>query len=275
MEERRATRRLIQFFAAAYAVSWLVWAPLVAQTRGWTDRQLPVELFIAIGAFGPSLCGILFSFLDEGRPGLRELASRFAWRRDGWPWYLVAVLLTPAIMTATAVIDELFGARGPTLLLRWTFLLNPLLFLGGALNEEIGWRGYALPRLLRLASPLRASLILGVFWALWHAPLFLVRGSSQFEGSPIPYAIIVAGFSVLMTAVHLGTRGSLLAAVLFHASINSTIGMWSFENASLGEMIARVLWVLVPAVVVFRQPARWLARPGAPATAAETIPVAV
>ena len=94
-----------------------------------------------------------------------------------------------------------------------------------SLGEETGWRGYLLPVLLRKFTPLRASGILGLFWALWHLPLFSIPGTPQ---SSIPFGYFAANlvaFSVLYTALFLRTGGSLLPALLLHTTTDVALAM--------------------------------------------------
>jgi membrane protease YdiL (CAAX protease family) len=96
-----------------------------------------------------------------------------------------------------------------------------VLFIGGPLGEEIGWRGYLLPRLMKQNNGLVSSIIVFIFWLVWHLPLFWLPGASQY-GSPIgPYVIYIAAWSILFTWVYMGTSGSLLSALLLHTSINT------------------------------------------------------
>src|SRR3712207_6537622 len=88
------------------------------------------------------------------------------------------------------------------------------------MGEELGWRGYALPRLLARRSALAASLILGLLWGLWHLPTFYVLGAPQ-HGLPISaFLLLTMAYSVLFTWIYLHTRGSVLIATLFHSAIN-------------------------------------------------------
>jgi len=96
-----------------------------------------------------------------------------------------------------------------------------ILIIGGPLGEEIGWRGFLLPQLLKSKNGLLSSAILFVIWFAWHLPLFWLPGASQY-GSPIgPYLLFFAAWSILFTWVYIGTSGSLLSALLLHTSINT------------------------------------------------------
>jgi membrane protease YdiL (CAAX protease family) len=93
---------------------------------------------------------------------------------------------------------------------------------GGPLGEEIGWRGYALPRLAERFGRAQSSVLLGVIWALWHLPVFFIAGMDQ-SGQALPvYILQVTALSVAMAWLYWHTNGSLLLAVLMHTAINQT-----------------------------------------------------
>jgi membrane protease YdiL (CAAX protease family) len=89
-------------------------------------------------------------------------------------------------------------------------------------GEEIGWRGYALPRLSERAGLGPASVVLGVIWAVWHLPLFLVPASDTFGQSFPLFLTEVTAMSVAMAWLYWRTRGSLLLVMLLHAAVNNT-----------------------------------------------------
>jgi membrane protease YdiL (CAAX protease family) len=122
-------------------------------------------------------------------------------------------------------------------------------------GEEVGWRGFALPRLLERQSALQASLVLGLLWGLWHLPTFFIPGTPQ-AGIPIPaHLVYVIALSVLFTWMYLHTRGSLLLATLFHGAVN-TLG---FINPAVDPSLR---WWLIAgvyaaaALVVLRRPSQ-------------------
>lgn len=99
-------------------------------------------------------------------------------------------------------------------------LLGGLIFLG-PVGEEFGWRGYALPRLLTILSPVPASLVLGLAWAPWHLPLVLVEGSFQSNVPFLLFLVSTVGLSVLYTWLYSANAGRLFAVLLFHAASNT------------------------------------------------------
>lgn len=134
------------------------------------------------------------------------------------------------------------------------FFFQQMLF-GSSMGEEPGWRGYALPRLQPQENRLRASLVLGTLWGLWHLPLWLTRGNSAQETYIGWHFLELLATSVLFTWVYNNTQGSLLLALLFHASIGVTALFLS--SAEFHPLIGVALvWGMVVLVVGIFWPKR-------------------
>lgn len=168
--------------------------------------------------FGPTFGACVVLLATEGGASLRRLLSCFRVRRADLPWLGLALLLPLAL---TAPVWLLESAAPASLDFRLT-PLSAVSFVLAALivGEEVGWRGFALPYLLRRQSALAASLIVGIVWAFWHLPNFLLPGFPH-RGLPFPaFVLMVVAYSVLFTWLYRRTAGSLTAAVVFHAAIN-------------------------------------------------------
>ncbi len=237
---------LIAFFALAYALSWWPWL--------WT-RLDPANAPSTILPTGPLLAALIVLPVVGGWPAVKAFLSKIvAWRVD-LRWYLVVLLLPPAITFSSLGLNLLLGATATGVSVpggldfagNFIFIL---LFIG--LGEEPAWRGFALPRLLAKHGALAASLILGLWHALWHITLF---GVEYDLGNLLPWLIGVLSFAVLVTWVWRHTGGSLLLPMLFHTSVNSTA--FPFRWFAGAELIAlwwlfAALWCLAAIVVVWR-----------------------
>ncbi len=277
-----AKHSLVAFFLLAYAISWSLWLPAAAW-QGALPAPAPLVL-VFLGSFGPTLAAILLTAATGGRPGLRDLLGRLRLWRVG-PLAYLPVLLGPAVVVLCAVgLHALLGGAAPGFsdqvpaglplyvvlpALVPIFLLG--LVFGGPLGEEIGWRGYALPRLQTGRSPLRASLILGALWGDWHLPLFWIAGISQAAMPLLPFLLWTVALSICFTQVYDHTRGSLLIAVLFHHAVNFPAGLLILPAGASGAVRPFLLYVeLVCAVAVAVTITSWPARRslgGAPAPA--------
>jgi membrane protease YdiL (CAAX protease family) len=230
---------LVCFFVMAYAFSWIVWSPWVLGEDG--AQVLPpglsvptsaARLLLAAGILaGPSLSAVIMTATTEGRDGVRRLLGRLALWRVGMPWYLFSLLGVPLIMLLGTMIysgnlPNLGALGGPSYLLSYLATYVFVMALGGPLFEEIGWRGFALARMEALHGPLLASVILGVLWALWHLPEFLVPSWAASSGGGgilgITLFIVTAiTFTIVITWVFNNTRASVLLAILVHTSIDA------------------------------------------------------
>ena len=228
---------LTSFFVMAYAFSWIVWSPWVLGKDG--AGVLPIQIPQTVVGYlnatailcGPTVAALIMTGTIEGRAGVRTLLGRLVLWRVGIRWYLFALVGVPLIMVVGTMIysGELpkLGALGGLSFLP-SYLLSFLLVvvLGGPLFEEIGWRGFALPRMEGLHGPLLASLILGVLWALWHLPEFLVPSWAASSGGGgitgiILFTLTALTFTFVITWVFNNTRASILIAILVHASIDT------------------------------------------------------
>jgi membrane protease YdiL (CAAX protease family) len=220
-------RRLVLFFGLAYLISWLLWVPLVASSQNWTSSSPPFLLFY-LGTIGPALAAIILLRFFEGADAVWSLLGKLVLWRVGIKWYLIALLLPASIRLAALGGLYLLGSIGSEFHLRpWHELLGvSLLMLVLVPLEEIGWRGYALPKLQAMYGAFWASIMLGVLWSLWHLPLVWLTGSYQESNSPLEYMIVftvtILPISILFTWLYNHTNGSLVLASLFHAAINIT-----------------------------------------------------
>lgn len=261
---------LSTFFALAYAISWLLWAPLWLPAFG--VHGLPVLPFHhALGALGPIAAAFLVSAMETGWTGPGDLLRRMGLWRGRLIWVAIA-LLAPFALLAFAVVGVSVLA-GENLSLAGfgrsrefpqfstlTFLAYNIVSFG--YGEEVGWRGFALPRLQTRHSALVASLLLTLGWALWHLPLFFYRPgytSMDVFGVAGWFFSLLTG-SVLLTWLYNDSRGSILVVAVFHATVDvaftSSVSSPSVVNAA-GALIT--FWGII--ILVAAGP-RFLSRRG-------------
>ncbi len=232
---------LLCFYVLAFGLAWISWAPLYLSQEGL--KVFPYHTFYqlsGIGTFlGPALASILVTALVSGRAGLRELFSRVLKWRVGLQWYVLA-LLGSAILAFIAAPIGLSLARGQLVtpaevitLFNWNGLpgaIGPLLLhallvflFGGPLGEEIGWRGFALPRMEQVHGPFLGSLIVAALWYLWHVPLIVLYPTYIHNSPPADYlasfAIDIIIFNTYVTFFYNRT-GSVFITMLCHTSVN-------------------------------------------------------
>lgn len=251
---------LISFFVLTYAVAWLLWAPLVI-----FRNQLPGPLGFVLGLLGtlvPSTLGLLFVGLLRGRPGVRRVLRRLVHGRIGLRWYL-AVLALAMLAPLGLGLSILMGGEAPVVdktIFGILFLFAFHIFPGSALGEEIGWRGFALPRMQARQSALKASLVIGILWGSWHLPLWLTGTESHPISLFVPFVVSVIATSVLCTWLYNNTGGSLLIIVLFHAAANLPLTVLFERLGAQPFLIYVALNVLAAAAVVIATGAEHLSR---------------
>jgi membrane protease YdiL (CAAX protease family) len=214
---------LALFFVLSHVISWLVW--------GLGARLADDTVLIWLGSFGPALSAIVVAAASQGRGGLQALLARlFVWR-VGLRWYLATVLLIPVAGSAVAALYVLardlasalpgldyWRSTGWQHVLLWTS--GTLLGTAISVGEELGWRGYALPRLQARYHPLLSSVVLGLLWGLWHVHPWMGQVGL------VDILLFTAGTisaSVIYTWLYNNTGGSVLIACLFHAVYDVTV----------------------------------------------------
>jgi CAAX protease family protein len=234
MSGRIEKHPLVAFFVLAYALSWWGWI----LNAIYPSDMWPTPIF----PFGPALAAVIVTAVMGGKAAVKKLLSRLTQWRVQPMWYAIA-LLFPVVLTVIAVcLNVWLGAAAPSAIQlgRWytIFPAFPIVLLfDGPLGEELGWRGYALPRLLHGPSALAASLFLGVMGAGWHLPLYVTNPSQ------LAYIPLVISAYVVFTWLFNHTRGSVLVAMLYHTSQNA-IGGGFFSAMYSGRNAMRLFWLL-------------------------------
>lgn len=271
--DRAARRRLYAdlgwFMAAAFGFTWLLVgayiyaAPTMSSLLGPMRFGAPA-FFVAV--YAPTLAAILVTAVRYGRTGLTDLFGSLIRSKVGWVWIALSVLGYPALWLVVALIRATFSGELAAFDLRPWLVSLPMVLLGGhvlkdpgALGEELGWRGFALPRILELTDARAASIILGVIWAVWHLPAFFLSSLSQSNVDFGLFVVNVTAFSVLMTWLFVNTRGSVLwAGIVPHMLFNAT------PKAGITPMVWVTVLAAVLVLILGGKHLRGLGRPRAP-----------
>lgn len=197
----------ISFVVIAYGWTW-IFAPLI-------DQNI---LFPLLALFGPAVAAIIVLKTTRGTSGLVELMNRFRMSPALLAWCVLAVLLPFALLFPTWLLHNCLWEATD-------FQLNQLSLLSIIVSvliigEEVGWRGLLLPYLLKQYSPVTSSLMVGIVWAVWHLPNFLIPSFPHYGLPFSAFVLLTTAFSMLFTWFHLRTNGSLVVAVIFHAALN-------------------------------------------------------
>jgi membrane protease YdiL (CAAX protease family) len=215
------------FFLVAYAISWAFWLPAVFASLGWI-APVPSRYLHLVGGLGPMMAAVVLTSVVGGRPDLSRLAKRCL---SGGRWIAIALLIPAGLFVASSAIIAVFSDVS----IAWTNtgrstefpeFPRPLYWLANVVfygfGEEVGWRGFALPRLQARASALGASLTLALIWAGWHAPLFVFSpGLSELGmAGTIGWIVSLGLGSILLTWLFNSSAGSIAAVALFHGALD-------------------------------------------------------
>lgn len=211
---------LLKFFLLTYAVMWTCFFSVATMSARTPGRGL----LLLLGPFAPSLAALWLTTRADGSQGVRALLRRMLQWRVGARWYLFAISYMAAIKLTVAFLHRAitgswpqFGRELPGVILVAIVISAP--FQAG---EELGWRGYALPRLVARFGVARASILLGLIWGCWHLPQFFIREADTFGQSFFVYVAQVTALSVAMAWLWARTNGSLLLPMLMHAAVNNS-----------------------------------------------------
>src|SRR5215210_6675954 len=244
---------LITFFVLTYTLTWAIESPLVFLTDSVTATQVLVVQILSSNV--PSVVAIVLTAIVFGRGALRKLLGRLLIWRVNPLWYLGVVLGPVALVGGMVAFNTLL--RGPAFSLGMPLLGAAIffgfsIFPGSALGEEIGWRGYALPRLQSRMSALSAALLIAPIWGLWHLPLWLTGDPVKTPTFYLAFFASVFPMSVLLTWVYNSTGGSLLMVVILHATVNLPVTLVIDDLGARGRVPSLLYFglLVVAAIVV-------------------------
>lgn len=235
---RHTMRRhpLLFFFAMSYVFSWAVSVPYVLSSWGVLSGTY-TTLFILKPFAGPTLAAIVMTSILEGREGLSQLRQRLRWRGGSLVWSLVILVAVPVmilvgLLVQPGILSSFQGLDARAMVIYPVYFI--VVLFGVALPEEIGWRGFALPRMQRRYGPLWGTVVLGVLWAFWHALYFLTPDHGGGPGVRLATTItnfalflpLVICLAIVFTWVFNHTHGSIFMANLLHAAIDTPQLVW-------------------------------------------------
>ncbi|XOB97997.1 CPBP family intramembrane glutamic endopeptidase [Deinococcota bacterium DY0809b] len=243
---------LVSYFVLAFAITWILLLPLAAGALGWWPYRIsPHGHFL--GGLGPLLAAWIVTGTSLGKAGLTEFTGR--WRRMSAFWLAVAGLSPLLLFLASSLVLRLAGEPWPDFgKLANPEFANPGWILGSLLSaviygfgEEAGWRGFALPRLQSRRGALAATLVLAVFWALWHAPMFLYRFDFG-PGEIVGFFLGLLAGAVWLTFLYNSSGGSILTVAVWHTAWNAVniVGM----VVSVGVVALMSALVMLAALVI-------------------------
>lgn len=252
---------VISYFVIAYAFSWAIWIPMaLANVRAYQGSPWPNHI---PGLFGPLIAAFVMSAIVRGGPGVKDLLARMVRWRVAARWYLVA--LSPLAFFAVASIGMVATGRGwPDFSELGKFSSLPvvaapvmwLLLLVTAYAEETGWRGFAVPEMLKKRSLLTTAVVIGLLWFLWHIPsMFVIENYRQMGFAILPTFMlgIVAG-SIFLAWLYRASGDSVLVVAVWHATYNLVSGTAAAHGLVAAVVSTAVMmWAVLIAIVELRK----------------------
>jgi uncharacterized protein len=248
---------VVAYFALTFTISWIA-ALAVAAPHLIRHEPLPtmtgILMFPAM-LLGPSISGILLTRIIDGRSGLRDLFSRMFLVRLPARWY--AMLLVPPVLVLSVLLflqTLISAAYAPN-----RFLIGILFGLPAGFLEEIGWMGYAFPKMRLPDNGLAPAVVLGLLWALWHLPVINFLGTASPHGRYwfhffLAFGLAMTAMRVLISWMYINTRSVLLAQLMHVSSTGSLVIFSPPRVTALQEvgwylLYGAVLWLMVAIVV--------------------------
>lgn len=248
---------MILYFVLVFAISWGLW---------FTANAVPTpfvrSVLIYAGVFTPGIVALALTRFYHGSSGVQRLLARLVKFDVGARWFTFALFFVAAVKLLVALIARVMTGAWPAfgsepIPLMFVAAIGSTL-LGGQIGEELGWRGYALPRMARPLGLGPGSIVLGVIWAAWHLPLFFILGGDTVGQSFPFYLAQVVALSIVIAWVYMKTNGSLAVTMLLHAAINNTKDIvpsavpgasdpWSLHPSFPGLLTLAVLWLCAAA----------------------------
>jgi membrane protease YdiL (CAAX protease family) len=257
-------RPLATFFLLAYGISWALELPALLQHDQGGKSLADGALFLFLGSFGPSLAALMLTAFGGGTAGVKKLLKGYLpWRAD-FIWYLIALygflalgLLTILLLDVASPQDVL--SRLPLALVSVPANALTTFLILGPLGEELGWRGFALPRLQAGRTALEASVKLGLLWAFWHLPLMRFaewRGDLSLGAFVVLYPLYIIALTIIFTCVYNHTRASIMVATVLHSAFNYTLffldqtfSFTQYDPLLVQAVVTGLLWCVAVALI--------------------------
>lgn len=250
---------LLKFFVLTFVAAWICFigaAAIPADTASPFSALAPFRgVLFTLGAITPSLVTLTLIDRSEGRAGMVAFLRGLFKRRAAPGWYLFAAFYMVAVKLTVALIHRVVTRGWPRFgdeawyVMAGAVLISTWVQAG----EEIGWRGYALPRMSERLGLSRASLLLGVIWAAWHLPFFFISQADTFGESFPVYVLQVTALSVTVAWLYWRTQ-NLLPVILLHAAVNNTkdivpsgatpgVNVFALSNSLVAWLTLALLWI--------------------------------
>lgn len=251
----------LTYFILTFTISWLGAFIVVAPklVHGQPIQKMDGIVMFPIMLIGPVSSSIILTRLNEGKTGLRNLISRIRKWKVPFKWYFIAIIIPPSLILIALVFLKTFVS--PIFTPNF-FVLGILFGLPAGFFEEIGWTGYAFPKLQLKMTSIRSSILLGFIWGLWHLPVIDFLGAASPHGKYlIPFALsfifAMAAIRVIICWIYANTKSILLAQLMHVISTGSLVVLGPYAVSPGQETLwymlyAALLWIVVLAFNILK-----------------------
>lgn len=233
-------KKIIMFFVITFAWAWIIWLPFVLPYFGLYEMTETLEgllmLAVMLGAFGPLVSAVILTYAESGKAGVKAFFKKCFDFKIKPIYYLIAVVAALGITAFAHYFTNLTGIDTlpvnllpeditiPLYILVLPYLL--MLFVLGGGQEEFGWRGYVQDRLQDKIGIIKASLIIGFLWGLWHAPLWLIPGEGHSYYSLVAFILYTTSWSLILGIIYNLSGKKFVIAWILHSVSNLSVPLF-------------------------------------------------
>jgi len=257
----KRTRLFLAYALIAYAVSWAIEIPLALKAQGIISADVPFAIHY-LAAFGPFIACIVVTWSESGSAGLKDVFSRAVKWRVEPVWWIVALsplllfLLVSLLMRVVQGAWLDFGILGRFDFLPDLGVFSVFLWLATyGFGEEVGWRGYLLPRLQRDRSAWSATIILWSIWATWHVPSFFYLHTASSPGMLIGFLVGVLAGAIFLTWLYNSSGGSILIVAVWHGLFDYVTACTECKSGLIAATVSTLVMIWAVVVIAFYKPA--------------------
>lgn len=238
-------KEIKKFTAFTFLASWMIWGLMIVLIK-FNILNYPSPLSIILLLLGgnvPAFYEIWLRKQGSSKAEYKAFLKNIINPKHPISWYLFIIIV---ILVNSIIQSSIPTGIGKIVLkapLYFAILSLPIMIIGGGF-EEIGWRGFLQPSLEKRFSPLISSLIVGIVWAIWHAPLWFVPGTNQTQINFLSFFINAIGLAFLLAVIYSGTK-SIFMCIIFHALFNSFMEIFSWNNSIIANLVVLIFDLIV------------------------------